>query len=54
MSAIGPKQTWAVAPHMSASRGKADIMLSTREQRRRMQKGVVVDLLDEEIRHVGA
>jgi len=24
MSAIGPKQTWAVAPHMSAYGGKAD------------------------------
>ena len=24
MSAIGPKQTWAVAPHMSALGGKAD------------------------------
>ena len=25
MSAIGPKQTWAIAPHMSAFGGKADI-----------------------------
>src|SRR5215510_7037621 len=25
MSAIGPKQTWALAPHMSAIRGKADM-----------------------------
>src|SRR5262249_39696697 len=25
MSAIGPKQTWAVASHMSAFRGKADM-----------------------------
>jgi hypothetical protein len=25
MSAIGPKQTWAIALHMSAFRGKADI-----------------------------
>jgi hypothetical protein len=25
MSAIGPKQTWAVAPHMSAFGGKADM-----------------------------
>jgi len=24
MSAIGPKQTWADAPHMSAFKGKAD------------------------------
>jgi len=27
MSAIGPKQTWASAAHMSAFRGKADIYL---------------------------
>jgi len=26
MSAIGPKQTWAVALHMSAFEGKADII----------------------------
>jgi hypothetical protein len=25
MSAFGPKQTWASAPHMSALGGKADI-----------------------------
>src|SRR5262245_43250562 len=25
MSAFGPKQTWPVAPHMSAFRGKADM-----------------------------
>ena len=25
MSAIGPKQTWASAPHMSAFSGKADM-----------------------------
>jgi hypothetical protein len=25
MSAFGPKQTWANAPHMSASGGKADV-----------------------------
>jgi hypothetical protein len=28
MSAIGPKQTCAVAPHMSAFRGRADISLN--------------------------
>jgi hypothetical protein len=28
MSAIGPKRTWAVAPHMSAFRGKADMTLT--------------------------
>jgi hypothetical protein len=27
MSAFGPKQTWAVAPHMSAFGGKADMAL---------------------------
>jgi hypothetical protein len=27
MSAIGPKQTWASAPHMSAFGGKADMDL---------------------------
>jgi len=27
MSAIGPKQTWAIAPHMSAFGGKADMTL---------------------------
>jgi hypothetical protein len=26
-SAIGPKQTWASAPHMSAFRGKADMTI---------------------------
>jgi hypothetical protein len=25
MSAIGPKQTWTIAPHMSAFMGKADM-----------------------------
>jgi hypothetical protein len=54
MSAIGPRQTYASALHMSAFGGKADIALSTREHRRLMQKGIVVDLLDEEIRHVSA
>jgi hypothetical protein len=29
MSAFGPKQTWAVAPHMSAFGGKADIALGS-------------------------
>ena len=28
MSALGPKQTWAVAPHMSAFGGKADIAVA--------------------------
>jgi hypothetical protein len=28
MSAIGPKQTWAVALHMSAFGGKADIAVT--------------------------
>src|SRR4029453_18743076 len=27
MSAFGPKQTWAIAPHMSAFGGKADMAL---------------------------
>jgi len=27
MSAIGPKQTWPRAPHMSAFEGKADMTL---------------------------
>jgi hypothetical protein len=54
VSAIGPKQTSASAVQMSAFGGKADIVLSAREHRRLMQKGVVVDLLDEEIRYVGA
>ena len=31
MSAIGPKQTWASAPHMSAFGGKADISLTLSE-----------------------
>jgi hypothetical protein len=31
-----------------------DSLTSAREHRRLMQKGVVVDLLDKEIRHVGA
>jgi hypothetical protein len=39
---------------MSAFGDKAEITLSTREHRRLMQKGIVVDLLDEEIRHVSA
>jgi hypothetical protein len=30
MSAIGPKQTWAVAPHMSAFGGKADVVVLLR------------------------
>jgi hypothetical protein len=29
MSAIGPKQTWISAPHMSAFRGKADMTFCT-------------------------
>jgi hypothetical protein len=29
MSAIGPKQTWASAPHMSAFGGKADIPIGS-------------------------
>jgi hypothetical protein len=29
MSAIGPKQTWASAPHMSAFGGKADMPFCT-------------------------
>jgi hypothetical protein len=28
MSAYGPKQTWAIAPHVSAFRGKADITIA--------------------------
>jgi hypothetical protein len=27
MSAIGPKQTWALALHMSAFEGKADMVI---------------------------
>src|SRR5262245_37989784 len=30
MSAIGPKQTWAIAPHMSAFGGKADMVIAQR------------------------
>jgi hypothetical protein len=42
-----------VPPMLLARADKGDIVLSAREHRRLVQKSVVVDLFDEEIRHVG-
>ena len=57
MSAFGGKADMTIALHMSAydpKRTSHGLASSAREHRRLMQKGVVVDLLDDEIRHVGA
>ena len=46
---LGPE-----ADHLNDFVDAGDSLTSAREHRRLMQKGVVVDLLDKEIRHVGA